>query len=481
MKVYLDHAATSPIKAEVFHVMKPYLQNKFGNPSSIHSFGQEARKAVDDVREKVAKFFNCAPDEVIFTSGGTEANNLAIFGAIDRFGASLVQDSSLAATSRVAQTPHDRTIPIVSMQAPSSPGLKSRAAQCTLKGQLCSQKPHIITSKIEHHAILETCEYLEKQGLAEVTYIKVDKDGLIDPVNIKKAIKKNTALVTIMYANNEVGTIQPIREIGKIIKSENRNRLKEIRFSKPIYNFQFPISQIHFHTDAVQAAGYLSCDVLKLHVHLMTIAGHKIGAPKGVGALYIRKGTKIAPRTHGGAQEYGIRPGTENVAGIVGLGKAVELIDSLATASRSQVWALPARTKSFERPSLCSRRVARLRDKLAKGLLKIKDTKINGNLEKSVLHILNISFAGVEGESILLSLDQEGIAASTGSACTSQSLDPSHVIMAMYNDPVRAHSSVRFSLGEETSKDEIDYTIEKMKSIIKRLRSFSPTYKRISN
>jgi cysteine desulfurase len=415
MKVYLDHAATSPVKPEVFEAMKPYLTEKFGNPSSIHSFGQEARKAVDEAREKVARFFNCKPGEVIFTSGGTEADNLAILGII----------------------------------------LASKI-----------KKPHIITSKIEHHAVLETCEHLKKNGLAEVIYIGVDKEGIVDPHDIKKAIKKNTALVTIMYANNETGAIQPIREIGKIIKKENRKR------SNPIY----------FHTDAVQAAGYLPCDVLKLHAHLLTIAGHKIGAPKGIGVLCIRKGIKINPIFHGGAQEYGIRPGTENVAGIVGLGKAVEIIASLAATSRFAK--APSSPGLKSRAAQCtlegqlrSQGVKKLRDKLAKGLLKIKDSKINGNLEKSAPHILNISFAGVEGESVLLSLDQEGIAASTGSACTSQSLEPSHVIMAMYNDEVRAHSSIRFSLGKGTTEAEIDYVIAKMRKIIKRLRSFSPTYK----
>jgi len=420
MRVYLDHAATSPIKPEVLGAMESYLKDKFGNASSIHRWGQEARKAIDEAREKIAKFFNCEPSEIIFTSGGTESDNLAILGVVDSF-----RDSSLAVTFHDAEGAHLARH-------------KMREAQCMLKGQLRLQKPHLITSKIEHHAVLETCEYLEKQGLAEVTYIGVDKDGIVDPEDIKKAIKKNTILITIMYANNEVGTIQPIREIGKIIKKENRKRE----------------NKIIFHADAVQAAGYLSCDVLKLHVHLMTIAGHKIGAPKGIGALYIRKEIKIIPRLHGGAQEYGLRPGTENVAGIVALGKAVELISS----NHNQV--------------------KKLRNKLAEGLLKIKDTKINGDLNNSVPHILNISFKGVEGESILLSLDQEGIAASTGSACTSGSLDPSHVIMAMHNDPIRAHSSVRFSLGEKTTRAEIDYTIKKMKQIIKRLRSFSPTYKK---
>lgn len=381
-KVYLDHAATSPIKPEVFKAIKPYLQDKFGNPSSIHSFGQEARKAIDEAREKLAQFFNCQPGEVIFTSGGTEADNLAILGVV----------------------------------------FKSKI-----------KKAHLITSKIEHHAVLHTCEYLENQGLAEISYIDVDKEGIVDVGDVKKAIKKNTILVTIMYVNNEVGTIQPIGEIGKIIKKANRKRA----------------NKIIFHTDAVQAAGYLSCDVLKLHVDLMTIAGHKIGAPKGIGGLYIRKATEIESQLHGGAQEYGLRPGTENVAGIVGLGKAVELISD-------------------------GKQIEKLRDRLIKGLLEIKNSQLNGSKKDRLANNVNISFKGVEGESILLSLDQAGIAASTGSACTSGTLEPSHVIMAMFNDPVRAHSSVRFSLGEETTPKEIDYTVKKMKQIIKRLRSFSP-------
>lgn len=305
--------------------------------------------------------------------------------------------------------------------------------------------PHIITTEIEHHAVLRTCENLEKNGLAEVTYIKPGKDGIINILDVKKAIKKNTVLISIMYVNNEIGAIEPIREIGKMIEKENRKRLEEN-------------VKIYFHTDAVQAAEYLPMDVDYLHIDLLTISGHKIGAPKGIGALYLRRGTPIGKIIFGGEQELNRRAGTENVAGIVALGKAVEIIEN--------------RKKKIEN------RVQKLRDYFIKRVLKeIPNTELNGSRELRSPNNANFYFKYIEGESILLNLDLAGIAASSGSACTSVSLKPSHVLMATYGDAERAHGSVRFTLGDATTKAEIDYTLNELKKTVSRLRAMSPLTK----
>lgn len=396
MKVYLDYAATAPIKPEVKKAIEPYLNEDFGNPSSIHNRGRKARAAVDEAREKVAKFLNANSSEIVFTSGGTEADNLALRG-------------------------------ISNFQFPIS-----------------KIKPHIITSQIEHHAVLKTCEYLEKSGLAEVTYLKPNRDGIIEALQVKKAIKKNTVLVSIMCVNNEIGTIQPIREIGKLIEKVNRKRLTVN--GQPIY----------FHTDAVQAAEYQNMDVDYLHVHLLTISGHKIGAPKGIGALYIRKNTPLKEIIFGGEQEMNLRAGTENVAGIVALGKAVELIQN---------------------SELRIKKMTELRDYFIDKVIKeISDVELNGSKELRSPNNANFYFKYIEGESILLNLDLVGIAASSGSACTSLSLSPSHVLMAVYDHPERAHGSIRFTLGGKTNKEEIDYTIRNLKEIVKKLRAMSPLY-----
>ncbi|MFA6493108.1 MAG: cysteine desulfurase family protein [Patescibacteria group bacterium] len=388
--VYLDYSATSPIKKEIRAAILPYLDEKFGNPSSIHSWGQIARQAVDSAREEVAEFLNCTPAEIIFTSGGTEADNLAIRGLALSFKAS---------------------------------------------------RPHIVTTQIEHHAVLNTCEHLEKEGLAEVTYLKPNQDGLVSAEQVKKALKKNTVLVSVMYVNNEIGTLQPIREIGKMIEKENRKRDGK---------------QIYFHTDAVQAAEYQPMNVDFLHADLLTISGHKIGAPKGIGALFIRQNIPLEKMIFGGEQEINRRAGTENVIGIVALGKAVEVL----------------RNEKYE---IRAEKTSRLRDYFINEILKeIPDVKLNGSKELRSPNNINFYFKYVEGESILLSLDLVGIAASSGSACTSQSLQPSHVLMALYDDAERAHGSVRFSIGEKTTKEEIDYTLVNLKKIIKRLREISP-------
>lgn len=406
--VYLDYAATSPIKKEVLEAMQPYLKEKFGNPSSLHAWGQEARQAVDLAREKIAKFLNCETSEIIFTSGGTESDNLAIRGIIAYHISHIVKQD-------------DKRLAI-------------------------SDMPHIITSQIEHHAVLNTCKALEKEGLAQVTFVKPNLQGLIETEKVKAAIRSNTVLVSIMYINNEVGTIQPIREIGKILEKENESRIKNHK------------SRIYFHTDAVQAAEYQNMDVKYLHVDLLTLSGHKIGAPKGIGALYIKKGAPIMKMIHGGEQEMNFRSGTENVAGIVALGKAIELITNYEVKST---------------------KIKKIRDYFINKVLKeIPEVELNGSQEFRSPNNANFYFRYIEGESILLNLDLVGIAASSGSACTSLSLQPSHVLMAIYDHPERAHGSIRFTLGEKTTCEEIDYTIRSLKLIVKKLRKISPLTQR---
>lgn len=394
MRVYLDYSATGPVKYEVLEAMMPFLTSNFGNPSSIHEWGRIARIAVDESREKIAKFLNCDASEIIFTSGGTESDNMAIKGVV--------------AASKI-------------------------------------EKPHIITSQIEHHAVLNSCRYLEKNNLAEVTYIKPNSDGIIDVSDIKKAIKLNTVLVSIMYVNNEIGSIQPIREIGQMVEKINTSGVTPS-------NSPLKMGRIFFHTDAVQAAEYQKMDVDYLHVDLLTISGHKIGAPKGIGCLYIQKTTPITSQMHGGEHEFNKRAGTENVAGIVAISKAIELISS----------------KEREKVQV-------LRDYFIDKVLKeIPETELNGSKDFRSPNNVNFYFKYVEGESILMNLDLVGIAAASGSACTSLSLKPSHVIMAIYDKAERAHGSIRFTLGVDTKKQGIDYTIEKLKEIIAKLRKLSP-------
>ncbi|MFZ2970568.1 MAG: cysteine desulfurase family protein [Minisyncoccia bacterium] len=395
-KIYLDYAATTPMDKEVLEEMMPYFSEKFGNPSSIHQFGQEALEAVDRSRQQVADFLHCSPREIIFTSGATESNNMVIKGIIKE-----AQSSKLKAQSFV---------------------------------------PHIIISSVEHHCVLNTSKVAQKEGM-DVTFLKVDKDGLVNPENVRKAIKENTILISIMSANNEVGTIEPIAEIGKVIREVNIEREKN------------KLPKIYFHTDAVQAANYCDCDVNKLAVDLLSLSGHKIYGPKGIGILYIRRGTKIKSIQHGGEQEYNLRAGTHNVPGIVGIGKAVSLIS--------------AHRKKMEE-------IKKLRDYLVDEVLKnIPNTKLNGSREFRLPHNANFSFNGVEGESLLMMLDQEGIAVSTGSACSSSSLEPSHVLMAMGISPEIAHASIRFTLGKDTTKNEIDYVLKVLIEKIKRLREIS--------
>ena len=383
-RIYLDYAATTPTHPDVVKAMLPYFTDAFGNPSSIHSSGQEAKAAVEEARGRIADFIGARSDEVAFTSGGTEADNLAIKGV------------TLAREGR---------------------------------------GNHIITSSVEHHAVIETCKFLERRGY-RVTYLPVDEYGLVDPEDVKRAITDKTILISVIQANNEMGTIEPIAEIGKITREAG----------------------IYFHTDAVQAVGHIPVDVGELGVDLLSMSAHKLYGPKGVGALYIRKGTKLAPLIHGGGQERGRRSSTENVSGIVGFGKAVGLAQQEIAAG--------AQGLTF------------LRDKLIRGILeRIENTHLNGHPSKRLPNNVNVSVDFIEGESIILNLDLEGICASTGSACSSTSLEPSHVLLALGLSPEQAHGSLRFSLGKWTSEEEIDRVLEVLPRVVAKLRAMSPLLK----
>jgi cysteine desulfurase len=384
-RIYLDYNATSPVRPEVLEVMLPFYKEQFGNPSSVHWAGRQVSGALEKAREQVATLINASPAEIVFVSCGTEGDNMAIKG-------------TLAA-------------------------LKD-------KGN------HVITTAVEHPAVLETCEALAKDGY-DVTFLPVDKDGQLDLADLEKAITDKTVLISVMWANNETGNLYPIDEIGRIARKYN----------------------VRFHTDAVQAVGKIPVDVQKANVDLLVISGHKIGAPKGIGAIYIRRGTRMATFLHGGHQERNRRAGTQNVAGIVGLGKACEI----AGAELDDYY----------------KRVRVLRDRLEDGIFKqVPDIKLNGTPDRDqrLPNTLNVSFAYIEGESLLLNLDMFGIAASSGSACTSGSLEPSHVMGAMCVEVTLAHSSTRFSLGPETTVEEIDKVLEVLPATVQRLRDMSPLY-----
>lgn len=373
--IYLDHASTTPVDKQVLNAMLPYFSQDFGNASSLHQFGQKSAEAVKNSREIIANFLNCQAGEIIFTSGATEANNLAIMGLIP-----------------------------------------------------WTEKIHIITTAIEHPAILEVCQHLEKTQHAEVTYIKPETNGIVDPQKIKSAIKDNTKLISIMYANNEIGTVQPIDEIAKVVKEKN--------------------PAIVFHTDATQAVNYLDMNVEKLGVDLLSFSGHKIYGPKGVGALFVKAGTKIKPIVFGGHHEKGLRSGTLNVPGIVGLGEAVKLISTRDSA-----------------------KISELRDYAWQKIQeKIPSAKLNGDETKRLPNNLNFSIVGVEGEAILLALDLAGIAISTGSACSSGTLDPSHVLMAIGLSHEQAHGSLRITFGKDNTQKEVDIFIDKLFEIVNNLK-----------
>jgi len=383
-RIYLDYAATTPTHPEVVKAMLPYFAEAFGNPSSIYFYGQEAKGAIEEARGKVADLIGAQSEEIIFTSGGTEADNFALEGV------AFAKES---------------------------------------KGN------HIITSSIEHHAVIETCKFLERRGF-RVTYLSVDEYGFVAPDDVKRAITDKTILISVMHANNEVGTIESIAEIGRIAKE----------------------TEIYFHTDAVQTVGHIPVNVNELGVDLLSMSAHKLYGPKGVGALYIRKGTKLIPFMHGGEQERRRRASTENVHGIVGFGKATELAQQEMTRE--------------------TERLAYLRDQFIKGLLeRIDRIRLNGHPIKRLPNNVNISVDYVEGESMLLNLDLEGICASTGSACSSSSLEPSHVLLALGLSPEQAHGSLRFSLGRWTTEEEIGRVLEVLPKIVSKLRAMSPLLK----
>ncbi len=382
----MDYAATTPVDEEVLKEMLPYFKEKYGNASSLHSFGRDAFDAIEKAREQVAKIINSTPDEIIFTSGGTESDNLAIKG--------------------IAYKNKDKRK---------------------------KEGPHIIACSIEHPAVLETCKHLEKQGF-DVEFISVDKYGLVDPGDLEKAISKNTFLVTIMFANNEIGTIQPIEEIGKIAEQHD----------------------ILFHTDAVQAVGKEHIDVNKLNIDLLSISSHKIYGPKGVGALFVRKGVKPEPVLHGGGHEKGLRSSTYNTPGIVGLGKACEL--------------------GLKRMEKDREHMKKLRDTLIKNILTIEESYLNGHKTKRLVNNAHFRFTAIEGESLNLMLDDKGIAASTGSACSSTKLQPSHVLLGIGLKPEEAHGSLRLTLGRYNTMNEIEYVSEVLPDIVKNLRNMSPLW-----
>ncbi len=382
-KIYLDNAATTRTAKEVVDAMIPYFTENYGNPSSIYELGQRSKEAITTAREQIAEVIGAKPEEIYFTAGGSEADNWALKAACEAY---------------------------------------------EKKGK------HIITTKIEHHAILHTCEYLEKKGV-EVTYLDVDENGLVDLDALQKAIRPDTILISIMFANNEIGTIEPVKEIGMIAKEHG----------------------ILFHTDAVQAFGQVPIDVDDMHIDMLSSSAHKINGPKGIGFLYIRKGVKIRSFVHGGAQERKRRAGTENVPAIVGYG----------VAAKRAADTMEERTA----------RERQLRDDFIKRVEKeIPYVKLNGHPDKRLPNNINFSFRFIEGESLLIMLDMKGIAGSSGSACTSGSLDPSHVLLAIGLPHEIAHGSLRLSLGEDTTKEDLDYTLEQIKEIIQKLRDLSPLY-----
>jgi len=382
-RIYLDNNATTPVLAEVMEAMRPYFGEHFGNASSIHHHGQETRAAIERARELVAALLGCRASEVVFTSGGTEADNLAVFG-------------------------------------------------------LARAGDHVITSTVEHHAVLNACKRLAKHHETtgcDVTYIPVDGRGLVDPADVKRAIRPNTKLITIMFANNETGVVQPVAEIGKIAGE----------------------ADVYFHTDAVQAAGKISIDVNKIGCDLLAISGHKLHGPQGVGALYVRKGTQLEAMLHGGSHERSRRAGTENVPGIVGLGKAAELAGA-----------------GFERGD--DRKMSAARDRLERELLEIEATGLNGDGAPRVPNTTNIYFDGIEGEALVIALDLKGLAVSTGAACSSGAIEPSHVLTAMGLRPDRAKASIRFSLGKQNTPEDVSFALSLIPETVSRLREISPIY-----
>ena len=384
-RVYLDHNATTPVDREVLAAMLPYFADAFGNASSIHSFGQQTRAAVERARESVAALIGARPAEIVFTSGGTESDNHAIFGVV---------------------------------------------------AAAAGEKKHVVTTAIEHHAVLNACQALEQRGVA-VTYVPAGREARVDPEDVRRALRPETVLITVMHANNELGTVQPLEEIGRIAAE----------------------ADVYFHTDAVQSAGKIPLDVNRLGADLLSISAHKLYGPKGVGALYIRKGTRLEPLFHGGQHQRGYRPGTENVSGIVGLGKAAEL----------------AREKLTE----ATARLTALRDRLEQGLLaRVPHARVNGGGAPRTPNTSNIIFPFVEGEALVIALDLKGIACSTGAACSSGAMEPSHVLTAIGLPAEDARASLRFSLGRETTDEDVELALAVVPGVVEYLRELSPVYQK---
>lgn len=426
-RIYLDNAATTKPHPQVIAAMDEVLEKYWGNASSIYNEGQSAKQMLEDCRRTFAFFVGCKSEEIIFTSGGTEADNLAIKGVVDSF------------------YQHNKT----------------------------NSKPHVITSEFEHHAVLDTVQDLEKKGIIEASYIKPDAQGLIQVKDIESSIKDNTILVSIMYVNNEVGTVQPISEIAKAISRENSKRQEAITKQNPNSKTKLKADKIYFHTDAVQAVEYFELSPEYLGVDLMSIAAHKFHGPKGVGALYVREGAPLVHQQIGGGQERKKRAGTENVAGIRGMVVAYEQIFKRRADEGIED------PSKIDMPELkldkTTMKIQRLRDKLIDGILKnIASTKLNGSRERRSPANVNISFLNAEGESIIMLLDMAGISVSSGSACTSGSLDPSHVLLSMGIPHEEAHGSIRFTLSHETTESDIDKVLEALPPIIERLRKMSP-------
>jgi cysteine desulfurase len=393
-RVYLDHNATTAVEPEVLDVMLPYLSGEFGNAASIHTFGQKARAAVETARDQVAALVGARPQEIVFTSGGTEADNHAIFGVAQPFLAALRDPSGAVAPK------------------------------------------HVITTAIEHEAVLNSCQALEKRGVA-VTYLPVDEQGVVSPEAVRQALRKETVLITVMHANNELGAVQPLEEIGRIAAD----------------------ADVYFHTDAVQSAGKIPVDVNALRLDLLSLSGHKFYAPKGIGALYIRGGTRLQQLLYGGHHQRGFRPGTENVAGIVGMGKAAE----------------HARKALAEDAA----RISALRDRLEQGLLsRVPQARANGARAPRTPNTTNITFPGIEGEALVIALDLKGLACSTGAACSSGAVEPSHVLTAIGMPADEARASLRFSLGRHTTAAEIDFALQTVPAAVEQLRELSPSYRK---
>ncbi len=402
-RVYLDYNATTPVEPQVLDAMLSYFSADFANASSIHTPGQRARSAVETAREQVAALIGAKPQEIVFTSGGTESDNHAIFGVV---------------AAKVGQA-----------FLPVSP----------VSDSFATNAPHIVTIAIEHEAVLNACQAAEKQGV-DVTYLPVDRDGRVDPEAIRQSIRPEIALITVMHANNELGTIQPLEAIGRIAKEH----------------------KVYFHTDAVQSAGKIPIDVNALNVDLLSLSGHKLYAPKGIGALYVRSGTRLRQFLYGGHHQRGFRPGTENVAGIVGLGKAAELAQT-SLVSDAQL-------------------VSTLRDKLERGLLdRVPQVGVNGSGASRTPNTTNLMFSGIDGEALVIALDLRGLACSVGAACSSGAVEPSHVLTAIGLSQEEAKSSLRFSLGRHTTQSEIDFALEVIPAAVAHLRTFSPTYQKAAS